>query len=192
MGRIVFGNKNFGYAPITDGAFGTPVMLKGMVSASAEIEQEQTNIFADDTVYCVVEGAKTRSLTATFKYITEAYSQYLGFKANTNGMLTDTGEKPRHCVFFETEEKDCETGLETRTLHYFYNVKANEPTFESNTTEETIESADLEISYTALESSFVVDDDGKYVSYAKITRTESNKTWYDTFTTTVLLPTDSL
>lgn len=194
MGKIVFGNRNFGYAPITNSggqyAFGTPVMLKGLVSTSAEIEQENTRIFADDMVWCVVDGAKTRSLTASFRYITEAYSEMLGFKKNDNGVLSDTGLKPRHCVFFETEEKDCETGEATRTLHYFYNVMASEPALETSTTEEEIESAELEIEYNAIESTFITDDDGNYVSYAKVTRTEANKTWYDTFTTKVLTPTD--
>ena len=196
MGKIIYGNKNFGYAPInlSQGtySFGTPVILTGMVSATAEVEENSTNIYADNMVYCVVEGAKTRNLTATLKYITEAYAEFLGFKQQTNGMLVDTGDKPNHCVFFETEEKDCETGDATRTLHYFYNVKASQPSLESSTTEEEIESADLEIEYLALDSQFVVDADGNKVGYGKMTRTEANKNLYDTFTTKVILPTDAI
>lgn len=196
MGKIIYGNKNFGYAPINNGGgsytFGTPVLLKGMVSASAEVEESKTNVYADNMVYCVVEGAKTRSLTATLKYITEAYAEYLGFKQAPNGMLTDTGIKPNHCVFFETEEKDCETQETTKTLHYFYNVVASQPSLEATTTEEEIESADLEIEYNAYDSTFVVDADGKYVGYAKLTRTSENEALYDSFTTKVILPTDTI
>lgn len=196
MGKIIYGNQNYGYAPIvrSDNAytFGTPVFLKGMVSAEAEVEENNTNIYADNITYCVVAGAKVRSLTSTLKYISDAYAEFLGFKANANGMLTDTGEKPNHCVFFESMEQDCETGETTRTLHYFYNVKATEPTLETSTVEEEIESADLEIEYSATQSSFVVDDDGNYVAYGKITRTEENKALYDTFTTAVILPTSAI
>lgn len=194
MGKIIYGNSNYGYAPInlSQGAysFGTPVILSGMVSATAEVEESTTNVYADNHVYCVVAGAKTRDLTATLKYITEDYAEYLGFKKATNGMLTDTGNKPNHCVFFETEEKDCETGDTTRTLHYFYNVVAKQPSLESATTEEEIESADLEIEYSAYDSQFVADADGVKVGYGKITRTEANKTLYDSFTTKVILPSD--
>ena len=196
MGKLIYGNQNFGYAPIVNSqgsySFGTPVILKGMVSASAEVEESTSNIYADNKVYCVVTGAKTRNLTSTLRYITEAYAQFLGFKLEDNGMLVDTGNKPNHCVFFETLEKDCETGEETRTLHYFYNVKAQTPNVESSTTEEEIEGAELEVEYTSSASEFVVDSDGKYVGYGKITRTTVNKNLYDTFLTSVLLPTDTI
>ena len=196
MGKIIYGNKNFGYAPITNSggsyAFGTPVFLKGMVSASADVEESKTNVYADNQVYCVVSGTKTRNLTATLKYVSEAYAQFLGFKQEANGMLVDTNDKPHHCVFFETEEKDCETNDTTRTLHYFYDVVASQPSLESTTMEEEIEAADLEVEYSAYDSSFVVDSDGKAVGYGKITRTEDNATLYDSFITKVILPTDAI
>lgn len=193
MGKIIYGNQNFGYAPIVKSSnsytFGAPVFLKGMVSANADVEESTTTTYADNVPYCVGSGAKVRSLTSTLKYISEAYAQFLGFKMNANGMLTDTGNKPNHCVFFETLEQDCETGEQTRTLHYFYNVTAKEPSLETSTVEEEIESADLEVEYDAIASTFVVDDEGKLVSYGKITRTDVNKNLYDSFTTTVILPT---
>lgn len=196
MGRIIYGNQNFGYAPISRSenaySFGNPVFLKGMVSAEAEVEENTTSIYADNIPFCVVAGAKVRTLTATLKWVSDAYATFLGFKQSENGMLTDTGEKPNHCVFFESMEQDCETGEVTRTLHYFYNVKATEPTLETNTVEEEIESADLEIEYNATPSPFVVDEDGNAVSYGKITRTEENKALYDTFLSAVILPTSAI
>lgn len=197
MGRIIHGNKNFGYAPINvseDGvySFGTPVMLQGMVSSSMEIEQSDTSIYADDKVYCIVKGAKTRSIEVGLRYIDSAYAQYLGFKLNENGMLTDTGNFPNHCLFFETEEEDCETGNSTTTLHYLYNVQGGEPNRDTDTDEEEIEGAELTVEYTALDSQFVVDDDGNYAQYGYITRTEENASVYDTFKTTVLLPTTDM
>lgn len=196
MGKVIYGNSNFGYAPINFSlgtySFGTPVMLKGMVSSSAEVEESDSKVYADDTVYCMLGGTKVRSLTSVFKYITEEYATFFGFKKHDNGFLTDTGIKPSHCIFFETTEFDCETNEETKTLHYFYNVTAKEPSEESATLEEEIETAELEVEYSAIPSTFVVDKDGKFVAYGKITRTEANKNLYDTFKTVVIKPTDTI
>ena len=197
MGVIVHGNKNFGYAPINVSeqgvySFGEPVMLQGMVSSSMEVEQEDTSIYADDKTYCIIKGAKVRSIDIALRYIPSSYAQYLGYKLNANGMLTDTGIFPNHCLFFESEEEDCETGITTTTLHYLYNVKGGEPSKETATDEEEVEAQEITVSYSALDSAFVVDDDGSYVQYGYITRTEENATTYDTFKQAVLLPTTAI
>lgn len=193
MGKIIHGNKNFGFAPITvqgsTYSFGTPVMITGLVNATIEVEQNSTSIYADDKEYCRVKGAKVRTATVAFRNIPAAYAPYLGFVLNDNGMFTDTGKFENHCIFFETEEEDCDTGLSTTTLHYLYNVQASEPTQESATDEDEVEAAEIEVEYNASDSPFVVDDDGVAVQYGYITRTEENKTTYDTFKSTVLLPT---
>lgn len=192
MGKIIHGNKNFGFAPITAGtpdSFGTPVMIPGLVEASIEVEQESTSIYADDTVFCHVKGAKARTATVTFRNIPAAYAPYLGFVQNDNGTFTDTGTFANHCIFFETEEEDCDTGVSTTTLHYLYNVQASEPTFESTTDEDEVEAAEIEVEYSASDSTFVVDDNGVKCQYGYITRTEANKTLYDTFRSAVILPT---
>ena len=193
MGKIVHGNKNFGYAPInlvgTTYSFGTPVMLPGMVSSSMEVEQSNTSIYADDKTYCNVKGAKARNIEAVFRYITSAYAEYLGFHINANGMVTDTGSFPNHCIFFESEEEDCDTGEHTTTLWYIYNVVGSEPSRETNTDEEEVTPQDITVNYSASDSQFVKDDQNEYCQVGYITRTEANKNVYDTFTTTVLLPT---
>lgn len=194
MGRIIHGNKSFGYAPIVDDgngnlSFGTPVLIDGLVSATIEVEQEDTNVYADDKTYCIIKGAKVRTASVNVRYIPSAYAEYLGYKINANGSLTDTGAFANHCIFFETEEEDCETGEATRTLHYLYNVKASTPTIETTTDEDTIEASSIEISYTANDSQFVNDDGGSAVQYMELTRTLANKNVYDTFVSDVLLPT---
>lgn len=193
MGKIVHGNKNFGYAPInvvgSTYSFGSPVMLPGMVSSSMEVEQSNTSIYADDKTYCNVKGAKARSIEAVFRYITSAYAEYLGFHVNANGMVTDTGSFPNHCIFFESEEEDCDTGEHTTTLWYIYNVVGSEPSRETNTDEEEVTPQDITVNYSASDSQFVKDDQNEYCQVGYITRTEANKNVYDTFTTTVLLPT---
>lgn len=192
MGKIIHGNKNFGYAPINvsesgEMSFGSPVMLKGMVSSNIEVEQDTTNIYADDGTYCMVKGAKIRSAEIGLRYIDKEYAQFLGYKLNASGMLTDTGYFPNHCIFFETSEEDCDTGISTRTLHYLYNVMASAPTVETSTDEEEVEAVELSIEYSSSESGFVVDDDGVPVQYGYITRTEDNASIYDTFKTNVIL-----
>lgn len=193
MGKIIHGNKSFGFAPIIENngsySFGTPVMVSGLVGVTIEVDQEDSSIFADDRVFCVVKGVKARTATVTVRNVPDAYAPYLGFVQNANGTFTDTGIFANHCIFFESEEEDCETGTSSTTLHYLYNVKASEPTWESSTDEDEIEAAEIEIEYTATESSFVVDDNDKAVQYGYITRTEANKNLYDTFTSTVILPT---
>lgn len=196
MGKIIHGNENFGYAPIVvsdnNVSFGTPVMLPGMVSSTIEVEQDTNNIYADDTTYCKVKGAKVRTAEIGLRYIDKEYAQYLGYKLNNNGMLTDTGSFPNHCVFFETIEEDCESGISTRTLHYLYNVMASTPSVETSTDEEEVDAVELTVSYSASESSFVVDDSNNYVQYGYITRTDDNATTYDTFKQAVLLPTTAI
>lgn len=195
MGKIVHGNRNFGYAPINESSgtysFGTPVMLPGMVSSTVEVDQDSSKIYADDKTWGVIKGAKVRSAEMAFRYIPSAYLEYLGFKKNANGMLTDTGKFPNHCIFFETKDTD-DDGTATYTLHYLYCVKGSEPTQEHSTDEDEIEAEEPTISYDASESEFVVDDDGEFVQYAEFTRTEENASVYDTFKTKVILPTDSI
>mgnify|MGYP002622478619 CR=1 FL=1 len=195
MGKIIHGNRSFGYAPITKNgnsySFGAPVMIPGLVSVTIEVEQESTTVYADNKEFCRVKGAKVRTATATFRNIPASYAPFLGFLQNDSGMFTDTGSFENHCIFFETEEEDCDTGLSTSTLHYLYNVQASEPTQESATDEDEVEAAEIEVEYNASESAFVVDDDGNYVQYGYITRTDANAATYDAFTSGVILPAES-
>lgn len=197
MGKIIHGNKNFGYAPISIASggvasFGTPVMLSGMVSCEMEIDQDSSTIYADDKAYFKALGAKARSATCAFRQIPAEYAEYLGFHKNTNGSVSDTGEHRNHCIFFETTEEDNETGKVTQTLHYLYNVKGGEPSFSTATDEDDVTAEEIEVEYECSDSTFVVDDAGAFVQYAYITRTETNATKYDTFKTNVLLPTTSM
>lgn len=196
MGRIIHGNKNFGYAPInvtgSTYSFGTPVMLPGMVSSTMEVEQTNTPIYGDDKTYCNVKGAKARTVEAVLRYIPSEYAEFLGFHVNSNGMVTDTGTFPNHCIFFETEEEDCDSGESTTTLWYVYNVTGSEPTRETTTDEEEVTAMEITVSYNASDSQFVLDDSGAACQVGYVTRTEANKNTYDTFKTTVLLPTTAL
>ena len=195
MGQIIHGNKNFGFAPITSGdtpAFGTPVLIPGLVSMTIEVEQEDTNIYADNSVYCVAKGAKVRTATATVRNIPAAYLPFLGYLSQANGGYADTGVFPAHCIFFETGGENCETGTITRRLHFLYSCRASEPTQESTTDEEEVEAAELEINYSCTESDIATDSEGNKVQYFFIDRTEANARLFDSFTTAVILPTSAV
>lgn len=196
MGQIIHGNKNFGFAPITESggtySFGTPVMIPGLYSMTIEVSQEDSNIFADDSVYCAVKGARVRTATATVRNIPAAYLTYLGYAEQDNGGFADTGIFPAHCIFFETGGENCADGTITRRLHYLYNVRASQPTQESQTDEESVEAQNIEINYTCTDSDIAVDDDGVKVQYFFVDRTEANKAVWDTFTTAVITPTTNM
>lgn len=187
MGKIVHGNKNFYYAPITEGAFGTPVAIPGMVSATIEVEQETTNVYADNKVWTTTKGAKVRTAEVAFRNIPESYLPYLGFVAAANGGYSDTGTFAKHCIMFQTTEED--DGVTTPTLHCLYAVTAGEPNVEVQTDEDSVEAAEITVNYAATDSDFVVDAQGNACQYFKITRNETNKTLFDQFATQVILPT---
>ena len=195
--KIIYGNDNFGYALIdtSEGTpkFSAPVMLPGMISSKIEVEESSTKIAADNTTFAIIAGAKVRSAEAAVTYIpVQYYTECLGYIENASGMITDTGKKKAHCFFFTSTEMDAVTGEETQTLHYIYDVTASEPALETSTVEDEVEAAELTITYESKKSDFVKDDEGKLVGYGRITRTEQNKTWFDTFKTKVLLPTDKV
>lgn len=196
MGTIVHGNKSFGYAPIIENngtySFGTPVLLPGLVSANITVEQEDTKVYADDITYAVVKGAKVRTAEVHFRKISSEYAEYLGFKKNANGGLSDTGTFPNHCIFFETEEMDSDNNTTTRTLHLIYSAKGSTPTQESTTDEESVEAGEFTVNYTCTDSNIAVDDVGNACQYFKITRTAANATVYDTFDQAVILPTTAM
>lgn len=199
MGRIIHGNKNFGYADIVSTesggvvtySFAAPVMLPGMVSMEVELDSDAQNIYADNRSYCTIRGAKVRTATATVRYVSAAYAQFLGYASNTNGMLTDTGVHKNHCIFFETEEYDDEQNIKTQTLHYLYKVNGGEPSRSSETDEDDVTAEEIEIEYNCTESDWVVDDNGNNVSYGYITRTDANASLYDSFKSAVILPTSA-
>lgn len=196
MGKIIHGNKNFGFAAITDNegvkAFTAPTMVPGLVSCSIEVDQDSENVYADDIVYCVAKGAKVRTANASFRYIPASYLTYLGFKEAANGGYTDTGTFANHAIFFETGGEDCDTGTSARKLHFLYNVKASEPNVDAETDEDSIEPAEIEVEYNAQDSDFVKDADGVSVQYYFIERTEANAALYDSFINAIILPSSEI
>ena len=195
MKTIIHGTRNFGYALIDysekDPKFLTPKFLPGITAMTIEVEEKITPVYADNETFGFLHGAKVRTAEATVLHISEDYADAcLGMKKHQNGMLTDTGEKATHGIFFESTETDGETGNETPTLHYLYACLATEPKVELQTDGEEVETGELVIPYTCRESAIALDQEGAKVQYAKIVRTPANASLYDTFKNKVLLPTD--
>lgn len=193
MGEIVYGSSNFHYAKITREndvvKFDKPIPIEGMKGFSMEVEQSNKKVFADNVVKCVIPGGKTRSATASFLKISQDYAEVIGYKRNSNGMITDTGTRDAHAIMFEEDIYSCETKEVTKRLHILYHVTAGEPSIESSTIEDDeIEEQTIEFEYEAIASSIAKDDDGKSVQYAYFDRTLENIELYDQWTQRVLLP----
>ncbi len=194
--KVIYGTDNFGYAMINTAGepqFDAPVMLPGMTKVKVEITSNAIKVKADNKTFATLPGIKVRDAEATVLYIPyEYYTDCLGYIENKNKMVTDTGIKKNHCIFFTSNEFDDVTKEETLVLHYLYNVSANEPSFESETVGDEITPTELNINYSADESTFVKDDKGNEVGYGWIARTKENAAWFDTFKTKVLLPTEEV
>ena len=194
---IVYGDKEYYYAKIkTDDdspSFDTPVRIYGMRGFSSEVEQEDTPIYADDMVYATIPGVKTRTGEATVLYVPSDYAQMaLGYVKMTNGMLVDTGEKQTHCIFYVQNARHADTGEITQIIHYYYAVTASEGEIETATIEDEVEANEMTIAYTCANSAIAKDSQNNGVAYGKIMRTTENATLFDTYKTTVLLPTSTV
>jgi hypothetical protein len=191
MERVVHGIAQAGWAPIEDGVIGTPSMIPGAKSASVEAETTEKVIYADNIKYFMVSGNTTVTPSLTVLRVPKEYAQYaMGWNLMANGMITDTGIRKAHVLFYVNEVETDEGP--TKELHYFYNVKAGDGTVESATDEDEITEQELEIPLTAIASGIAVDDAGAPVTHASIVRTTENAALFDEFITRVLLPTDTV
>lgn len=196
--NMVYGNKEAYYAPITNKgsapAFGTPVRDYGLVSTSITNEQSDTAIYADDTTYFTVSGAKTVTAEITKLSVDDDFAEdHLGYKAMANGMIVDTGVKAPFCYFW-VETVVNEDGTTAPMITYLYNCMATEGDVESNTMEDEVEAKEMTLNLTCTPSTVALDaaGTGNGVTMARITRTAENATLFDTYKTKVLLPTDTV
>lgn len=196
--KVIYGNEGFGYAEIDTSTevlkFKPPVFIPGIVSTNMELEEKSTNVTADNSVFAVIPGTKNRKAEIGFRFIPAKYAELaLGYKTSENGMLIDTNTKKQHCIFWLTKELDAVTNAETETLHYLYNVMASETSVETTTTgEDEVEALELVLSYSAAQSSFVKDAQGKFCTYGKITKNSANESLFNSYKNKVLLPTDTI
>lgn len=194
--NMVYGNKDAYYAPITNtgsAAFGAPVRDYGLVSTSITNEQTNTQIRADDSTYFTVSGARSITAEITKLSVDEDFAAaHLGFKKMANGMIVDTGVK-QPFAYYWVETVMQEDNTTTQMLTILYNCMATEGDVESNTLEDEVEAKEMTLNLTCTPSSIATDasSGGNGVTMARIIRTAENATWFDTYKTKVLLPTDS-
>ena len=195
--NMVYGNKDAYYAPITNSgspAFGTPVRDYGLVSTSITNEQTDTPIHADDSTYFTVSGARSITAEITKLSVDEEFAAaHLGYKKMANGMIVDTGVK-QPFAYYWVETVMQEDNTTTQMLTILYNCMATEGDVESNTLEDEVEAKEMTLNLTCTPSTIAKDNasGGNGVTMARIIRTTQNATWFDTYKTKVLLPTDSV
>ena len=106
--------------------------------------------------------------------------------------IVDTGIK-QPFAYYWVETVMQEDNTTTQMLTILYNCMATEGDVESNTLEDEVEAKEMALNLTCTPSTIAKDNasGGNGVTMARIIRTEDNATWFDTYKTKVLLPTDS-
>lgn len=185
--------KLFGYAPITNGAFGTPIITKrNLISASNNVEQSSKPIRGDGAIKMTIQGPKKRNAEITLLQVSKEYAELaLGYKTHANGGMSDTGMQSPHCIFYMTEETS-EANVKTDVLHYLYNVTASIPSEEHAQDEDDPTPVNLVIPYACIPSDIAKDANNNPTSYFKLARTAANATLFDTYTSKIIVPSDAV
>lgn len=187
--ELMHGNRELWYATITDGVIGVPQRWYGLASTEQEAEQESENIYKDDVVYYTLEGDASYKLTVKVAQIPEEFATAcLGYVKTQEGAWSVSGT-PKPCViFFKNTILDGSTGAERPKLHFFYNALPSLPKLENETDEDKPKENEIEIEFTCTTSTIVTDADGIGTPFGTIERTVSNSAFFDTYTSTVLVP----
>lgn len=183
------GNRELWWAPIENGRIGTPQRWHGLASTEQESEQESENIYKDDIVYYTLEGDASYKLTLKVAQIPSEFAKAcLGYVETVEGAWAPSGSKKPCVVFFRNTILDGETGAERPKLHFFYNALVSDPKLETGTDEDKPTENEIELEFSCTKSTIVTDADDIPVANSSIERTETNKAFFDTYKTAVLVP----
>lgn len=150
--KIVFGLKNAHYSVITvdvDGAhtYGTPVALKGSVEITLEPKGDQTDFYADDTLFYTTVTNQGYTTTLSIANISNDFRQdVLGetLEATDNVLTEKNTANPKLIAFmFEFD------GDQKAVRHVLYNCTVARPTITSSTKTETAEPTPQELAMVA-------------------------------------------
>jgi phi13 family phage major tail protein len=150
--KVVFGLKNAHYSVITeevDGAYtyGVPVALKGAVEISLEPKGEQSDFYADDTLFYTTVSNQGYETTLTIANISRDFrTDVLGeTMEETDLVLTENANaKPKKIAFmFEFD------GDQKAVRHVLYNCTVARPSLSSATKTETAEPQTQELTLVA-------------------------------------------
>ena len=158
--KVKFGLNMVHYAKITawsdDGVptFATPVRLPGAVSLSIDASGDNSNFYADNGVYYVINNNSGYEGDLEVALITTEFAlEILGEILDSNGVLVERNdaEPAQFALLFEFE------GDKNKIRHVLYCCSAGRPATESSTKEESTEvkTETLSIKSTALPSGLV-------------------------------------
>lgn len=188
--QLQVGNAEFWFAVIDNGRIGTPERWNGLLSTETESESESEAIYRDNIVYDTLEGVSNFKVTATLSHIPENFAiNCLGWEKDAKGAWSvGTGARKDCAIMIKKTLMDGTTGAKVPVLDIFYQVSVAEPKIESETDEDKPSVEEIEIEFTAKPSTIVVDDVNKNITHGHITRTASNATFFDSYSTAVLVP----
>lgn len=140
MNKVKYGLKNVHYSgvTVTEGveSYNTPVAIPGGVSVTLSPKGEQTDFYADDTLYFSASSNQGYDGTLEVAILTDQFKKdILGWKEDENGVLfEDSNAAPKNfALLFEF------SGDAKATRHILYNVSATKPNLESGTKGSSIE-----------------------------------------------------
>jgi len=146
--KIIYGLRNAHYSVITEAVegthtYGAPVPLLGSVEISLEPKGEQTDFYADDTLFYTTVSNQGYETTLTIANINNSFKTDVlqEILEATDMVLTETTEaRPKKIAFlFEFD------GDQKAVRHVLYNCTVSRPTIASATKTEAAEPTPQEL-----------------------------------------------
>jgi phi13 family phage major tail protein len=150
--KVIYGLKNAHYAVISEDVegvetYGTPISLKGAVEITLEPKGEQSDFYADDTLFHTTTSNQGYETTLTIANISNEFRiDVLGeISIATDNVLTENANaKPNKIAFmFEFD------GDQKAVRHVLYNCTVARPSLTSATKTETAEPSTQELTLVA-------------------------------------------
>lgn len=179
--KVLFGLSNAHAAFQEAVGWGEPKPMPGSVSLSIDAEGDQEIFYADNIAYYTTNSNAGYTGELEIADVpAEILAEMLGWEIDDNGALVEVADgvpKPFALLFqIQGDKKPRATVM--------YNVTANRPSEEWNTTEDSTEVTTYTLPFTATP----IDVDGKKVTKAVIEETEANAEKFKTFFTEVYKP----
>lgn len=175
--KVRFGLSNVAVAFMSgDNTYEKPEKVPGAVTLTIDAEGDQSVFYADNIAYYTINSNAGYTGELTMALIPNSVkAKMLGWEIDKNGALVEIADgipKP-FALLFQVE------GDQKRSYRVMYQITANRPSEENNTTEDSAEPATEAMPFTA--TPIVVGD--KKIVRASVepndTNTEAISGWYD-------------
>lgn len=185
--KVKFGLRNVYYSVITESddeiTYGTPVAVKGAVSLSLEASGDQSDFFADDSVFFTQSANNGYEGDLEVALLPDSFkTDVLGETTDANGALLENSDAVLKGFALGFEVQGDEMGRRT----WFYNCSASRPSTEANTKEASIEPQTDTLTFKAMPRT--TDKNVKIV----MTKSSTNETAYNAFFSAVYEPVTSV